>query len=218
MTSLTASTTRWPEKSRIIPNMSLVPKPCPLSRIASRISLPPRRCLEGRERCRMLAHRLSDGATNHQLEDLVLREARRTRRGDVLIGNLVGLPHDLVDQCPQRGEEAHVVERRPSLGARRTPVAVQDLRHQCLARLTDRRHAHPPARSAATRPNISRTRPQSPSASKIRRISSRRAPKRSRYLCSSSTRVVFLPSGMKRISISVLRFGSYCQSAVMSHE
>src|ERR1700730_436908 len=77
---------------------------------------------------------------------------------------------------------------------------------------------HGPAPVAASSANAARRRPQSPSVSKMRRISSRRAPKRSSLRCSSSTRVTAPPWSMKRISISVFKSGSYCQSAVMSQD
>src|SRR5262249_6708623 len=106
---------------------------------------------------------------------------------------------------------------RAAQGARRMAVSLDNPRDQRLARLRDIRHRSP-AQAAAAAPANDASRPlQPPSLSKMPRISSRRAPYRSRSRCSSSTRVP-PPSAMKRTSTSVFRFGSCCQSALNSQE
>src|SRR6516225_7084381 len=99
----------------MIANRAFVPKPWPLSRIARRISPLLRRGLEGRERFVVLSAGLADCGAHHHLEDLILAEARCPRNGDVLIGDLVGVLRDLVDQRAQWLGKTCVVERGTAL-------------------------------------------------------------------------------------------------------
>jgi hypothetical protein len=81
---------------------------------------PSARGIEGRERRVVLPRGLADRRAHHDLEDLVLAEARCPRRGDVLVGDLVGVLGDLVDQRAQRLGKPCVVERGAALGVRST--------------------------------------------------------------------------------------------------
>src|SRR4029450_10406076 len=113
------SGTGWRETARMSANRTFVPKPWPLSRIARRMVTPSARGIEGRERRVVLPRGLADRRAHHDLEDLVLAEARCPRRGDVLVGDLVGVLGDLVDQRAQRLGKPCVVERGAALGVRR---------------------------------------------------------------------------------------------------
>jgi hypothetical protein len=53
--------------------------------------------VKGRKRSVVLPRGLTDRRANHDLKNLVLAKARCTRRNNILIGDLVGVVHDLVD-------------------------------------------------------------------------------------------------------------------------
>src|SRR5262245_33676707 len=76
---------------------------------------------------------LTDRRAHHELEDLILTGARRPRRGDVLVGDLVGVLGDLVVQHRQRLSEACVVKRGAAQSAGRPAVSFEDPRDQRLA-------------------------------------------------------------------------------------
>src|SRR5580658_2103422 len=134
------SRTGWREAIRMSAKRALVPKPCPLSRIARRMLVPPGRGGEGCECAVVLPIGLADGRAYHKLEDLVLVEAGLPSCGDVVVGHLVGVQRDLVDQRPNRLCSLGVVERRAPLRARRLAASLQDPRHEHLARFSDVRH------------------------------------------------------------------------------
>jgi len=77
---------------------------------------PFRRGLEGRERYVVLPSGLADRGTHRELEYVVFAKARGLCRGDVLVGDRVGVFDDLVDQGTQRLGEACVIERGSALG------------------------------------------------------------------------------------------------------
>jgi hypothetical protein len=74
------------------------------------------RGLEGIERRVVLPRGLADRGTHHDLENLVLAEARCCHCSDVLVGDRVSALGDFVDQCPERLGESGIVERRAALG------------------------------------------------------------------------------------------------------
>src|SRR5260221_3419455 len=65
---------------------------------------------EGFERRLILPRGLTDGGAYHELEELILAEARRLHGGDVLVGDPCRLPGDLVDQRAERLGEPFVLE------------------------------------------------------------------------------------------------------------
>jgi hypothetical protein len=65
----------------------------------------------------VLPRGLTDRRTNHDLKDLVFAKARRPHRGNVIIGNLVGAPGDLVGQCARRSGRPCIVEGGAALHA-----------------------------------------------------------------------------------------------------
>src|SRR5262249_33805907 len=140
LTSLRTSGTGWRETARTNANSAFVAKPWALSRIARRMLTPLDRGFEGRDRRIVLPCGLANRGAHHDLEDLVLAEARCPRRGDVLVGDLGGLPGDLADQGARRLGEPRIVERGAAQDARRMAVSLEDPRDQRLARLRDIRH------------------------------------------------------------------------------
>jgi len=52
---------------------------------------------------------LPDRGAHHDLKDLVFTEARRPHGGDVLVGDLIGMPGNLVDERTEGFGEAAVV-------------------------------------------------------------------------------------------------------------
>src|SRR5262245_5008297 len=96
---------------------------------------------EGRNRRNVLSCGLADRGADHDLEDLVLAEAGFLRRSDVLVGDLIGVLGDLVDQRPQRIRDPFVVERGAALLARCAAVSFEDPRDESAAPLLDVRHA-----------------------------------------------------------------------------
>src|SRR5262245_16028296 len=127
--SFRTSGTGWRVTVRMNANRAFAAKPWPLSRIARRmLTLLLRRSFEGRDRRVVLPRRLADRGAHHDLEDLVLGEAGFARRSDVLVGDLVSVLGNLVDQTAQRRGEPCVVERRAALSQRRPPVAFEDAR------------------------------------------------------------------------------------------
>src|SRR5258708_19614148 len=65
---------------------------------------------EGFERRLILPRGLTDGGAYHELEDLILAEARRLHGGDVLVGDPCRPLGDLVDQRALRLGEPCVIE------------------------------------------------------------------------------------------------------------
>src|SRR6266540_4387644 len=135
------SGTGWRETARMSAKSTFAPKPWPLSRIVRRMLIPFGRGVEGSERRVVLPRGLADCRAHHDLEDLVLAEARCPCCGDVVVGDLVGVLGDLVDQRAQRLGEPCVVERGAALGVRRPAVSFFYPRDQRFACLCDIRHA-----------------------------------------------------------------------------
>src|SRR5262249_55408489 len=135
--------TAWRETARMTANRTFDQKPWPLSRIARRMTHSFLRShgLKGSERRVMLPRGLADCSAHHHLEDLVVAEAGRPRSGDVLIGDLVGVLGDLVDQRVQRLGKSCIVERGTALSARRLTVSFEDPGDQRFPRLRNIRHA-----------------------------------------------------------------------------
>src|SRR5262249_15218512 len=142
------SGTGWRETARMTTNRTFDQKPWPLSRIARRMTHSFLLChgLKGTEPCVILPCGLANCSAHHDLEDLVLAEAECPRSGDVLIGDLVGVLGDFVDQRAQRLGKPCVGKHGTALGARRLAVSFEDPRYQRLARLRNIRHVIlPPA-------------------------------------------------------------------------
>src|SRR6266508_3848530 len=138
---LMTSGTGWRETARMSAKSTFAPKPWPLSRIVRRMLIPFSCGVEGSERRVVLPRGLADCRAHHDLEDLVLAEARCPCCGDVVVGDLVGVLGDLVDQRAQRLGEPCVVERGAALGVRRPAVSFFYPRDQRFACLCDIRHA-----------------------------------------------------------------------------
>src|SRR5262245_2529976 len=147
--SFRTSGTGWRLTTRMNANRAFAPRPWPLSRIARRMLVLPGRSFEGRDRRVVLPCRLADRGAHHDLEYLVLGEAGFPRRSDVLVGDLVGVLGDLVDQGARRRGEPRIVERGAPLSPRRPPVAFEEAREQRSAHLRDVRHAVPSPGAAA---------------------------------------------------------------------
>jgi len=65
--------------------------------------LGPSRCGLNSCECRLvLPGGLTDGRADYELEDLVFGEAGRSNGRDILVGDLVGVPDDLLDQSTHR--------------------------------------------------------------------------------------------------------------------
>src|SRR5262249_24372672 len=138
--SFRTSGTGWRLTARMNANRAFAPRPWPLSRIPRRMLVLPGRSFEERDRRVVLPWRLADRGAHHDLEDLVLGEAGFSRRSHVLVGDLVGVLGDLVDETAQRRGEPCVVERGAALSQRRPPVTFEDAGEQCAARSRDVRH------------------------------------------------------------------------------
>src|SRR5262249_54798056 len=82
----------------------------PLSRIARRMLASPHCGLESRERRLVLPCRLANRSTDHDLEDLVFAEAGESNRRDVIVGDVVCLLGNLVDQPAHRPCYSRVVK------------------------------------------------------------------------------------------------------------
>jgi hypothetical protein len=68
-----------------------------------------------------LPRSLAERGADNNLENLVLAEARCPRRGNVRIGDPVGVPGDLLDQRAQRLGNPRVVKRGTALGREAMP-------------------------------------------------------------------------------------------------
>src|SRR5918996_6396136 len=139
------SSTGWREIARISANRTFVPKPWPLSRIARRMLLLLSPGLQGRDRRVVLPSGLANRGADHDLEELVLAYARCPRCGDVLVGDLVGIPSYLIDERTQRIGMPCVIERSTALGMRRLTFSVENPRDQRCACLFDVSHATSPS-------------------------------------------------------------------------
>src|SRR5260221_1781286 len=83
---------------------------------------------EGFERRLILPRGLTDGGAYHELEELILAEARRLHGGDVLVGDPCRLLGDLVDQRAERLGEPCVLECGAAGGARRPTPSLPEPR------------------------------------------------------------------------------------------
>src|SRR5262245_59013532 len=104
------SSTGWRETARMSAKKTFVWKRWPLSRIARRI-LSPSGCGLNSCECRfVLPCGLSDRGADDEFEDLVFGEAGHSNRGDIVVGDLVGVPRDLLDHAAHRLWQSCVVE------------------------------------------------------------------------------------------------------------
>src|SRR5579872_4270948 len=125
------------EAIRMSAKRAFVPKPWPLSRIARRMPVTPNCGREGRKRVLLLSSGLADRRADHQLENLVLAEARFPSCSDIVIGHFVRAQRNFLNQRPHRFYRFDVVERRAPLRARRLTVSLKNPRRQCFARFAD---------------------------------------------------------------------------------
>src|ERR1700730_3571181 len=104
-------------------------------------------CSQGSERSLILPRGLTYGRTYHELEDLILAEARCLHRGKVLVGDLCRPLSDLAHERVERLRGQCVVERGTPLGSGRPTVSLQDPCHNSSKRRTCRLqlvHGAPP--------------------------------------------------------------------------
>src|SRR5215472_11894006 len=95
-------TTGCRDSAGVSANRSLVPKVWPRLRIRSRMLSPSPRGLK-RCKCSVIQPSgLPDRGADHDLKDLVLAEARFPRGCDVLVGDLVGMFGNPIDQRTYR--------------------------------------------------------------------------------------------------------------------
>src|SRR3982074_524238 len=99
-----------------------------------------RNCSQGSERGLILPRGLTYGRTYHELEDLILAEARCLHRGKVLVGDLCRALSDLAHERVERPRGQCVVERGTPLGSGRPTVSLQDPCHNSLKHRTRRFH------------------------------------------------------------------------------
>src|SRR5262249_7403791 len=123
----------------------------PLSRIARRMPSPSGCGLNSRE-CRLVLPRgLADRGADHELEDLVFGEAGHSNGCDVIVGDLVGVPGDLLDYPAHGLWQSCVVEGGAALVGRGVTASIQDSRYKGFSCLSDVRHLPPPPSRAHTR-------------------------------------------------------------------
>src|SRR4029077_4995223 len=79
-----------------------------------------------RKRVPVLPARLADSGTHHDLEYLILTQARGPDGGDVLVGHAVGVVGPLLDQRAHRFTKTGIVEGGAAQVSRRLPIAVED--------------------------------------------------------------------------------------------
>ena len=84
-----------------------------------------RRAGQGRECVGVLAAGLADRGAYHDLEDLVLAEARRTDGDDVLVGHLVCVLGNLLDQRRNGLAEAGIIEGSTAQLGCRFPISFE---------------------------------------------------------------------------------------------
>src|SRR5262245_52472684 len=124
---------------------AFVARLCPLSRIARRMLSPSGCSLDGSE-CRLvLTCGLTNRSADKELEDLVFGEACDSNRLDIIVGDLVGVPRDLLDQPAPRLWQSCVAEGGAALVGRRIAASIQDSRHEGFSCLPDIRHLPPPS-------------------------------------------------------------------------
>src|SRR5262249_54241465 len=131
------SSTGWRETARISAKRTLVVKRWPLSRIARRM-LGSSGCGLNSCECRLvLPCGLADRGADDELEDLVFGEAGHSNGRDIIVGDLVGVPGDLLDHAAQRLWQSSCFEGRAALGGRGVAASIQDPRHKRFSCLSD---------------------------------------------------------------------------------
>src|SRR5262245_13486250 len=146
------SRTGWREAARMSAKRTFAVRRWPLSRIVRRMVSPSGCGLYGCE-CRLVLPRgLADRGADDELEDLVFGQAGHSSGRDITVGDLIGVPCDLLDNPAHRLWKSCVVESGTSLGGRRIASPVQDSRYKGFSRLSDVRHLPPPCSRAYTNP------------------------------------------------------------------
>src|ERR1700742_1028466 len=94
----------------------------------------------------VLAARLTDRSAYHHLEDLVLAEARRTDGDHVLVGHLVCVLGNLLDQGRNGLAEAGILKRSSAQRGWRFALASEHAGDELAMQLRDLNHNSQPSR------------------------------------------------------------------------
>src|SRR5262249_29370714 len=104
------SSTGWRETARRSAKRAFVETRWRLSRMARRMMGPSGGGLDSCECGLVLPRGLADRSADDELEDLVFREAGHSNGRNIIVGDLVGVLRDFLDQPAHRLWQSYVVE------------------------------------------------------------------------------------------------------------